>query len=269
MAKIGFGRHSAARPFRASAALSFVFVFLAASQPLRAQPAAEVAAPGCERQNFRITLDVGHTALSPGATSARGVPEFQFNSQLAETVIDHLHQAGFSSAQTLIRVHEDLFARARDLDATHSRLIISLHHDAVQSRYLDTWTVKGTIQAYSDKFAGYSIFVSYDNPYGRESESYAVLLGRELQERHLKFTMHHTEKIPGENRPVLNSDVGVFRYDKLVVLRQVHVPAVLIEGGVIVNRAEEELVATPGYRNAIAESITQAAIQFCTDQTRR
>src|SRR5258708_20025237 len=37
------------------------------------------AASACDRPAFRVVVDVGHTAESPGAISARGVYEYGFN----------------------------------------------------------------------------------------------------------------------------------------------------------------------------------------------
>ena len=51
-------------------------------QPLRA---GQTATPDTSdrasrvRSTFRVLIDVGHTATSPGADSARGVPEYEFN----------------------------------------------------------------------------------------------------------------------------------------------------------------------------------------------
>ena len=42
-----------------------------------------------------IALDVGHYLAHPGATSARGVPEFVFNQALAGVVQDALTKQGF------------------------------------------------------------------------------------------------------------------------------------------------------------------------------
>ena len=39
--------------------------------------------PKCDRSKFRVVLDVGHTVDSPGAISARNVPEYDFNLRLA------------------------------------------------------------------------------------------------------------------------------------------------------------------------------------------
>ena len=37
----------------------------------------------CNRDAFRVIVDVGHTAEAPGAKSARGVYEYEFNLRLA------------------------------------------------------------------------------------------------------------------------------------------------------------------------------------------
>jgi len=40
-------------------------------------------------------------------------------------------------------------------------LFISIHHDDVQPVYYSKWDYNGKTYHFSDKFAGYSIFVSY------------------------------------------------------------------------------------------------------------
>src|SRR6516165_6274636 len=52
----------------------------------------------CDRSKFRTVLDVGHTRTAPGATSARGVKEFEFNRQLAEAVREALVAKGFATS---------------------------------------------------------------------------------------------------------------------------------------------------------------------------
>ena len=48
----------------------------------------------CARSAFRVLIDVGHTATSPGADSARGMPEYEFNLKLADVIALSLHEAG-------------------------------------------------------------------------------------------------------------------------------------------------------------------------------
>src|SRR5215472_6206922 len=57
--------------------------------------------PDCNPSNFKIIVDVGHTLQAPGATSARGVSEFFFNSLLAKEIVDNLRQAGYGHASEM------------------------------------------------------------------------------------------------------------------------------------------------------------------------
>ena len=56
-------------------------------------------AAACDRARFRIVLDVGHTEQAPGAISARGVTELEFNRRLATVVADRLASDGFATVQ--------------------------------------------------------------------------------------------------------------------------------------------------------------------------
>ena len=67
-------------------------------QPLRAGETATQDTSdhaSCARSTFRVLVDVGHTATSPGADSARGVPEYEFNRKLADVIAQSLREAGF------------------------------------------------------------------------------------------------------------------------------------------------------------------------------
>src|SRR5262245_11639951 len=59
-------------------------------------------ADSCKRAAFRVVIDVGHTEKAPGAISARGVPEFVFNSNLAKRIEERLLAAGFRRSVLLI-----------------------------------------------------------------------------------------------------------------------------------------------------------------------
>jgi N-acetylmuramoyl-L-alanine amidase len=77
----------------------------AAWQPVRAEDTATQHAnngASCARSTFRVLIDVGHTATSPGADSARGVPEYEFNLKLADVMAQSLHDAGFDETIRLL-----------------------------------------------------------------------------------------------------------------------------------------------------------------------
>jgi N-acetylmuramoyl-L-alanine amidase len=173
--------------------------------------------------------------------------------------------AGFTSTY-LMRMKgakRNLEQRADRANKMGADLFVSIHHDSVQDMYLRTWKYKGHSYQYSDKFKGYSVFVSYDNAHVEESRRFALDLARELKAQGLSFTTHHAERIPGENRQLIDPDLGVYRYDELVVLKRTKAPAVLLEAGVIVNREEELAVATAEFRDRVAQSIVAATFKFC------
>ena len=59
------------------------------------------------------------------------------------------------------------------------------------------------------------------------------------------------------------------RFDELAVLRHAKVPAVLIELGVIANRAEEEKLSDAGYRRQLQSAVVSAMRRFCDTQSAR
>lgn len=223
---------------------------------------------GCDPATFPIVVDAGHGPRRPGAESARGAPEYVFNTRLAARVVAALAAAGFSRARLLDPEGLDLtpVARAARANAARARLLVSIHHDSVQPRYLASWTVADRPRRYGDQFAGYSLFYSGKSAFARESLELARLTGRELRAAGLTFSRHHVERIPGESRELVDDTVGVYRYDGLAVLREAAMPAVLVEAGVIVNRAEEEALAEPGRIERTAGAIARGVLAYCREE---
>jgi N-acetylmuramoyl-L-alanine amidase len=241
-------------------ALAAAGLCMASGLPARAQAPAPAA---CDPAKFVLLLDVGHIPQRPGAISARGVPELEFNLALTKRILQQLQEAGFKRAQMMVRERGTLMQRAAAMNAINPDLILSIHHDSMQPHYLKQAPLEGVMRTWSDRFSGYSIFVSYLNPQRERSERFAKLLGDELVGRGHHFTMHHAEKIKGENRPVLDGKVGVFRYDRLIVLRETTAPAVLFEAAVILNPHDETRASTPAFRSEIAASVVGAAQRYC------
>lgn len=220
----------------------------------------------CDPNDLKIGIDIGHTTESQGAKSARGVFEYSFNAKLAGVVADNLKAAGFRRTQ-LITVggigSVQLERRIAQANSLGLDLFLSLHHDSVQNRYLTHWIYEGTAQAFSDKFSGYSLFVSMQNPVAKTSLLFARLIGEELHSAKLPASLHHAEHIPGENRQVLDPLLGIYRYDGLVVLRENNAPAVLLEAGIIVNRKDEIDLAGIERQRVVAQAIVRAVTRLC------
>ena len=131
-------------------------------------------------------------------------------------------------------------------------------------RFLDSWSPDGVERKFSDHFKGHSIFISHENPHPAASLRFAQLLGGELKARGLIFTTHYAEPyMLGRRRQLLDADAGVYRFDELIVLRKTQMPAVLLEAGSIINREEEQAMATPERQALIGAAVAAAVRSFC------
>lgn len=206
-------------------------------------------------------MDVGHYLKEPGAISARGVPEFEYNLRLAREVSEALRRAGH---RTILigddGMAEDLGKRAPR--ASVMDLFISIHHDSVQPRFLAPWEHDGATRLYSDQFAGYSLFVSRLHPRLDASLRCASTIGAAMSAAGFATSRYHADPIVGENRPFADEPNGVHYFDNLAVLKTASVPALLFEAGVIVNRAEELRMRDPDVRKRIAAAIV-AGVDKC------
>jgi N-acetylmuramoyl-L-alanine amidase len=231
---------------------------------------AKPAEATCDRAAFRLVLDVGHTDQAPGARSARGLREFDFNLRLAKVIDQQLLDAGF--AKTILLVTEgpalqSLVRRVARADALHADLLLSIHHDSVPDAFLGKWEYNGEPHVFSDRFKGHSIFVSYANRDRKGSLLFARLLGLALKSRGLEYTPHYTEKFMGHRRrELVDREAGVYRYDQLVVLQYPHMPAVLLEAGSIINRDEELAMGTPEREGVISAAVLEAVEGFCKER---
>ncbi len=227
----------------------------------------------CARADFRVVLDVGHTAGSPGAKSARGVDEYVFNLRLAKRINQALLDAGFTKTVLMVTDGPGIksmyvrVARANDLGAN---LLLSIHHDSVPDRFLEKWDYNGKPETFSDRFKGHSIFISDDNVDPKDSLIFGSMLGQQLKVRGLQYTPHYTESFMGRwRRALLDAGVGVYRYDTLFVLKKTHMPAVLLEAGSIANRNEELLLEAPERQQLISAAVVDAVNSFCAAQSHK
>jgi N-acetylmuramoyl-L-alanine amidase len=214
-----------------------------------------------------VAVDVGHYAAEPGATSARGRPELEFNGELAALVRDALLARGVRVM--LIGADGDMAVLSRRTAAARGAdLFLSVHHDSVQPHYLEEWVHDGETRRFSDRFAGYSLFVSRRNPELAASLACASAVGAAMRGTGFVPSLYHAEPIPGESKPFVDRANGVHYYDNLVVLHTATQPAVLFEAGVIVNRAEELTLRDPATRGRMAEAVADG-VRSCLASRRR
>jgi N-acetylmuramoyl-L-alanine amidase len=243
-------------------------VKLAALGPVHINPdALKPVATRCDPSKFRIVLDVGHTAESEGAISARNVSEFVFNLRLAKRIEEKLKAEGFAETRLLLtegKARRSLVKRVAAANDLRADLLLSIHHDSVPKKFLEDWEFEGKKSRFSDRFSGYSVFVSRNNPDFKTSLAFAELIGKEMKAQGLDYAQQYSQAIMGRHqRPLLNRETGVYRYDELIVLRKTRMAAVLLEAGSIINRDEELKMSSPERRDIISSGVTAAVKEFC------
>jgi N-acetylmuramoyl-L-alanine amidase len=143
-------------------------------------------------------------------------------------------------------------------------LLLSIHHDSVPNKFLEDWEFEGKKSHFSDRFSGYSVFVSRSNPDFKTSFAFAELIGKEMKAQGLEYARQYSQAIMGRyQRELLNRETGVYRYDELIVLRKTRMAAVLLEAGSIINRDEELKMSSPERRDIISSGVTAAVKEFC------
>jgi len=224
----------------------------------------------CEPAKFKIDIDVGHTADSEGATSARNKPEFSYNLRLAQQIAGKLKTEGFSQATLLVtegKAKPSLFKRVAVANDSDADLFLSIHHDSVPDKFLEDWEFEGQKSHYSDRFSGYSVWVSHSNPEFKTSFAFAELIGKEMKARGLQYAQQYTMPIMGHyQHELLDKDTGVYAHDELVVLRKTAMPAVLLEAGSIINRDEERQMDSAERRDTVTDAVVAAVKNFCVPQ---
>jgi N-acetylmuramoyl-L-alanine amidase len=215
--------------------------------------------------DFKVAIDIGHTIRTPGAISARGVPEYLFNRNIAFRLYQKLRTDGRFRGSFIINPRGDdlaLAARAAIANRSGAALLISIHHDSVQPRDLSHWWYQGKSRSCCDRYAGYSIFYSEKNGSPRKSRKFAEILGSEMLGQGFCPTLHHAPQFTGGDKELVDRVRGIYKYNRLVVLKRTEAPAVLFECGVIKNRYEEKELGRPGYQRQLVKALFQAIIRY-------
>jgi N-acetylmuramoyl-L-alanine amidase len=203
-----------------------------------------------------VAVDVGHYSEEPGAMSARGRPELEFNRELALQIGPALRGRRLKS---FLIGADGRMARlgARTAAAANADFFLSVHHDAVQPYLLDAWENEGEVRLFCDRYAGFSLFVSRKSASAGPSLACASAIGAALRRAGFAPSLYHADPIPGESKPFADRTNGVHYYDNLIVLKTARTPAVLLEAGVIVNRDEETRMRSPETQRRIAAAVAR------------
>ncbi len=215
------------------------------------------------REKFIVAIDIGHTKNCGGALSAHGLDEYYYNQKVAFLLLPELIKSGFKKSFIINEDGSDISLMGRTIEAKNRKadLLISIHHDSVLPCYLSKWNYQGESLYYCDLYKGFCILVSDDNVTSKSNILLARLLGAELLNRGFSPTLHHAEPIKGANRKLIDTEKGIYEFNKLAILRTATMPALLLECGIIKNRDEEKSINSD-YRNRLVNAIVAAIGQY-------
>ena len=215
-------------------------------------------------RKFRIALDIGHTPHAPGAIGADGTKEYDFNQRIVDLLARELNK---ESNLQIIVINKDgheisLERRSMLANAANADAFLAIHHDSANDRYLEAVKVDGKVYHQTKRFHGYSVFFSKKNPKFEDSQRFALALAKAMHQAGFTPTLHHAEPIPGENRELVDRELGVYRFDDLVVLKRSNMPSALLECGVIVNPDEERELEQTDRQMKIVQAVKTAILEF-------
>lgn len=210
-----------------------------------------------------MAIDIGHTINCGGALSAHGLDEYFYNQKVAFLLLPELIKNGFKKSFIINADGNDISLIGRTIEAKNRKadLLISIHHDSVQADYLSKWQCNGQYLDYCDWYKGFSIFVADNNCNSKHSLLFARLLGAGLLNRGFSPTLHHSEPGKGANRKLIDREKGIYEFNKLIILKNATMPAILFECGIIKNREEEKSINS-AYRNKLVNAMVAAILQY-------
>jgi N-acetylmuramoyl-L-alanine amidase len=221
-----------------------------------------VTTSGALAKDFRVAIDIGHSASSPGAISARGAPEYNFNRRVAGLLLTKLRQDPNFRSSFIINEGGDrisLSSRPAMAESRGADLFLSIHHDSVYPEQLSQWVYQGKLLDVCDEIAGYSVFYSQLNGSPANSRRLADCLGTEMRRGGFAPNLNHAGR---GNRVLVDRNKGVYTFNGLVVLKSADIPAALVECGVIKNSLEEVKLCDPRQQQRLVEALYKAIARY-------
>ncbi len=211
-----------------------------------------------------IAIDIGHTQAKSGASSARGVGEFQFNQSIAKKLKAQLQQYGFKNSFIINPNGKAIKLKQRTAIAArhYADVFVSIHHDSMQPQFLSKWVYKDKSYRHGEKFKGYSLFISQKTKQKTQNTQLAHSIANYLLESKFKPSLHHAMPIKGENRRLIDRQQGIYEFPQLAVLRTAKMPAILVECGVIINKDEELLLSDEAYQQKLAKALADGIVTY-------
>lgn len=196
----------------------------------------------------QVLVDAGHSASAPGSLSYSGFPEYRATARIQQKVVNELQRMNIPA----VAISQSLSLEGRAQQK--GTLLVSLHYDSIPQSMRDAGV--------GESIFGYSVFVSKKNPHYGTSFSCARSIAWGMRYLGEKPALFHQKGLGGKNaRPLLDTQLGVHRFDDLIVLRKAQNPAVLVEMGMWINSRDEGRLMSESTLNNQARGIALGIAQ--------
>ncbi|MEO0004975.1 MAG: N-acetylmuramoyl-L-alanine amidase [candidate division WOR-3 bacterium] len=233
--------------------------------------------PRPKRQVAKILLDPGHGGKDPGAIGTLGTEEKTVVLDIAKRTKEHLVKNGFEVYLT--REGDEyvtLAERAEKAIKTGADIFVSIHANWAENKAatgLETYflseaktdwerAVAARENAVFEREIANPLIKDKNNPVG-------LILADLAQNEFLYESSELAARIQESSLGLVRvQDRGV-KQANFYVLRNIFMPAILVECGFLSNRQEEKLLRTPECREKIARAIAEGIASFARDYERR
>ena len=211
----------------------------------------------------KVVIDPGHGGKDPGAISRSGLKEKDVNLDVAKRLYNLLKAAGVEvvmtrSSDTFIPLSE----RARIANSSGADLFISVHSNANRVKSMNGFEIyyvapnigdgnRAVLSAKKDNlnFAQSCL--------GDSSLTLKAIIWDMIYTHSRAEAIELSRSICSSARNNLGVEILGIKKGRFAVLKEVFIPAILIEAGFLSNSAEERMLNNAYYRQKIAESITE------------
>lgn len=230
--------------------------------PSRIAPPALSLAAAPERRPVRaIVVDAGHGGHDPG-TMHHGLKEKDMTLDISRRLRGQLQAAGFSV--TMTRDSDDFIPLSRRpavATRTGADLFVSVHVNANRNKHI------AGVEVYYPRESVVDAEASFPPRIGPDDVALpTTTVRRILWDLVLSRTRRQSAKLGLQICRTMRARLGArcrgVRGARFVVLKASRVPSVLVEVGYLSNRPEATRLATPEYRQAIAQSITEGIVAY-------
>jgi len=221
----------------------------------------------------KIVIDAGHGGDDPGATGRTGLKEKDVNLDISKRLAGILKEQGLD---VILTRSTDVFIplpdRAEIANKSGADLFVSLHSNANRVKSMNGFETYYVAPAVNDSqralLSAKNAMLNLDNKcFASRSQDLMAIVWDMIYTNARAESIELARSISHSMDCNLDAKILGIKEARFRVLRDVRMPAVLVEVGFVSNSDEEKMLKNAFYRQKLAESIAQGITDYAQDST--